>query len=103
MGSGDAGNQEEAGEEEALGRRKLAELPLEELEGLARTVVSEDIPMELSEQFRLGLIAQAEWFHFTDEMEAAQRAVFVAESLRHEAHHRNPLIVQMIALGLSRQ
>lgn len=102
-GSGEHGNQEITDEEEAIGRRKLAELPLKELEGLARKVVSEDFPQELSEQFRLGLIAQAEWFHFTGEMEVAQRAVFVAESLRHEAHHRHPLIVQMIALGLSRQ
>lgn len=101
--AGETGNQSEVGEEGANGIGRLVEFPLEELAGLARSVVSENVPQELSGQFRQGLVAQAGWFHCAGELEMARRAVFVAESLLHEALHRHPLLLQMIALGLVRQ
>ncbi len=101
--TGETGNQREVGDEEENGLGKLVELPLEELAGLARSVVSENVPQELAEQFWQGLLAQAGWFHCAGELEMARRAVFVAESLRRETFHRHPLLLQMIALGLVRR
>ncbi len=99
----ETGSQSEPGEGEENGLGTLVELPLEELAGLARSVVSENIPQELAEQFRQGLAAQAEWYCCAGELAMARRAVFVAESLRHAALHRHPLLLQMIALGLVRR
>ena len=81
------------------GLQPLAGLPMEELEKLAGTVVSEEVPQELSEQLRQALLAQAGWLHYAGHQSFARHAVFVAESLNHKQLHSHPLLLQMIALG----
>ena len=84
------------------GLQPLASLPVEELEKLARSIVTEEIPQELAEQLREALLAQAGWMHFAGHQGFACHAVFIAESLRHEPFHGHPLLLRMIALGFIR-
>ena len=81
------------------GERPMANLSMETLERLARSIVSENLPQELAEQLRQALLAQAAWLHIAGHQGYARHAVYVAESLRHEQLHSHPLLLQMIALG----
>ena len=96
--SGAGGRAEDSGRGRT-GLQPLAGLPIEELAKLARTVVSEEVPQELSEQLRQALLAQAGWLHYAGHQSFARHAVFVAESLNHLQLHSHPLLLQMIALG----
>lgn len=81
------------------GEHPLANLAPEALERLARSIVKENVPQELGEQLRQALLAQAAWLHLAGHQVYARRAVYAAESLRHEPLHKHPLLLQMIALG----
>jgi len=84
------------------GLQSLAGLPLEELGKLAARVVSKEVPRELAEQLRQGLMAQAGWMHFAGDQKTARHAVYVAESLLNEELHSHPLLLHMIGLGFVR-
>ena len=81
------------------GLQSLAGLPLEELGKLAASAVSKEVPRELGEQLRQGLLAQAAWLHFAGDQKSARHAVYVAESLVNVELHSHPLLLQMIGLG----
>ena len=93
------GGRAEDSERGRTGLQPLAGLPMEELAKLARNVVSEEVPQELSEQLRQALLAQAGWLHYAGHQSFARHAVCVAESLNHKQLHSHPLLLQMIALG----
>ena len=70
------------------------------LESVAHSIVRESVPQELAEQLRRALLAQAGWLHIAGHQSYARRAVYTAESLRHEPLDSHPLLLQMIVLGL---
>ncbi len=82
------------------GRPSFAALEPGLLEGVARAIVKENVPQELAEQLRRALLAQAGWLHIAGHHSYARRAVYTAESLRHEPLDSHPLLLQMIVLGL---
>ena len=96
--AGDAHNQR-GQDRPPTGQHPLANLPMEALSKLARTIVTENVPQELAEQLRQALLAQAAWLHIAGHQSYARHAVYTAESLRHEPLHSHPLLLQMIALG----
>ncbi len=79
--------------------QSLAGLSLVDLGKLAASVVSKEVPRELNEQLRQGLLAQAAWLHFAGDQKSARQAVYVAESFLNEELHSHPLLLQMIGLG----
>ena len=99
--AGDAHNQR-GQDRPPTGEHPLANLPMEALGRLARAIVAENVPQELAEQLRQALLAQAAWLHIAGHQSYARHAVYTAESLRHEPLHSHPLLLQMIALGISR-
>ena len=95
------GTRERVGDGAALpGSQVLAKLEPETLERLARSIEGEGVRQDLAEQLRRALLAQAGWLHIAGHRSYARRAVYAAESLRHEPLHSHPLLLQMIALGL---
>lgn len=105
VGNGDiadaAGARERLADGAALpGRPVLAELESEALERLARSIAGEGVRQDLAVQLRRALLAQAGWLHIAGHRSFARRAVYAAESLRHEPLYSHPLLLQMIALGL---
>ncbi|MCY4080674.1 MAG: hypothetical protein OXF54_10550 [Caldilineaceae bacterium] len=82
------------------GLQSLAGLPLEELGRLAASGVTKEVPRELAEQMRQGLLTQAGWLHCAGDQKSARHAVWVAESLLNEDLHSHPLLLQMIGLGI---
>ena len=93
--SSEPGGRAEDSERGRTGLQPLAGLPMEELAKLARNVVSEEVPQELSEQLRQALLAQAGWLHYAGHQSFARHAVFVAESLNHKQLHSHPLLLQI--------
>jgi len=82
------------------GRQVIDVLDAETLENVARSIAGKGVPQGLAEQLRRALLAQAGWLHIAGQQGYARRAVYAAESLRHEPLHSHPLLLQMIALGL---
>ncbi len=92
---------ERAADVETLhGGPSLGELEPAVLESLARSIVRDSVPQEFGEQLRRALLAQAGWLQIAGHQSYARRAVYIAESLRHEPLKSHPLLLQMVVLGL---
>ena len=98
--TGEIRRRSSGGQMGGAGIQSLAGLPLEELGKLAASVVPKEVPKQLTEQLRQGLLAQAGWLHFAGDQKSARQAVYVAESLLNEELHSHPLLLHMIGLGL---